>query len=128
MQATEDLSKRTTPLQAQIEDLGQLKDGWLDGEGRACTPALLERAGKFLNQLLVDADLPLPRLYPVPDGGISAEWDVANGEVLLTFDPTADRVELTAIVANKATREAAYAADGNGLSELKADLAPYFVV
>ena len=72
-------------LDAQLDDLGTLRDGWLDGDGAA-----LDRAGmkwfstKFAE--LYPAELPLPYLYPTPEGGLQAEWSLHGCKMDLEVD------------------------------------------
>ena len=68
----------------RLGEFRALKEGWLEGEGCA-----LSREG--LNWLATQfeqhypADLPLPYLYPTPEGGVRAEWsEGANAVVLET--------------------------------------------
>jgi len=60
-------------IDTQFAELAQLKDGWLNGEGSAYEPDQLNILATCFNQNL-SPDLPLPRIYPMPDGGIQAEW------------------------------------------------------
>jgi len=60
-------------IDSQFAELAQLKDGWLDGEGTAYEPKQLNALATYFNQNL-SPDLPLPRIYPMPDGRVQAEW------------------------------------------------------
>jgi len=72
-------------IDAQLEQIAQLRDGWLDGHGRAPSRAGLEwLATAFAEHF--DDDLALPYLYPTESGGIQAEWPVAGGEASLEID------------------------------------------
>ena len=72
-------------VDAQLDDLGTLRDGWLDGDGTA-----LDRAGlKWFSAMfgeLYPTDLPLPHLYPTPVGGLQAEWSLRGCEIDLEVD------------------------------------------
>lgn len=69
----------------RLEELVDLKDGWLDGKGRALAPEKLHwLTGSFDNYF--DADLPLPHLYPTPEGGIQAEWSLGDWEASLEIN------------------------------------------
>lgn len=57
----------------RLEELSQLRDGWLDGQGLSITAEALEVAESFLFRIL-DANLPRPGVFPVRDGGIQLEW------------------------------------------------------
>ena len=70
---------------ARLDELGTLQDGWFEGGGVAPTKTGLDWfsmmfEGNFPN------DLPLPYLYPTPDGNIQAEWSIAPNEITLEID------------------------------------------
>ena len=59
----------------QLDDLRKLEDGWLENDGKApCEKGLdwLEEAFR----LHYTGKAPPPYIYPTPEGGISAEWDI----------------------------------------------------
>jgi hypothetical protein len=57
----------------RIEELAQLKDGWLDGEGKAPTELAINNA-KSISTLL-DLFVEKRWIYPTPYGGIQIELD-----------------------------------------------------
>lgn len=69
----------------RLEELASLKDGWLDGKGQAPTMAKLQQLATLFDTNF-DADLPLPHLYPTPDGGIQAEWSLGDWEATLEIN------------------------------------------
>jgi len=75
------------PLDAgvRIDELRLLKDGWLDGEGLAPDPEGLSWLANAFDTSFPD-DLPLPYLYPTPEGGIQAEWSLDGREIELEID------------------------------------------
>lgn len=60
--------------------------GSFDGTGEATDPAVMERA-RALFATLVEGGAPVPRVYPVTDGGMQAEWTIGLREVSVTVDP-----------------------------------------
>ena len=74
----------TIGLESRIDELRSLQDGWLDGLGTAPTKAGLDWLVNTFNRWYPD-DLPLPYLYPTPEGGMQAEW---------SFDRTACSLEI----------------------------------
>ena len=72
-------------IAARIDELKLLTDGWLDGRGWALDSGGLDWIQELLETHLPD-DLPLPYLYPTPEGGIQAEWSIGGTEVSLEFD------------------------------------------
>ncbi len=82
------------PLDATIrlQELATLKDGWLDGEGRApLRDGLVWLETSFSSQF--GPELPLPRLYPTPEGNILGEWLLGRKDVSLDIDLAARRGE-----------------------------------
>ena len=80
-----------TPLDiaAQLDDLRNLKDGWADGvqhakdwgKGYGKAPSLkgLDWLGNKMEHEY-PKDLPLPRIYPTPEGGVQMEWTLGGFE------------------------------------------------
>ena len=70
----------------QLGDLRSMEDGWLDGEGRAPAPNLIDWLLQgFENHYPDEAESPY--LYPTVEGGVQAEWSVGGHEVSLRFHP-----------------------------------------
>ena len=83
-------------LDARLEELSTLRDGWFDGEGTAPTRATIDHAASSIRSLTAEGNVPTPYLYPTPEGDIRAEWPLADGEITATFDATGERVYLHA--------------------------------
>lgn len=71
---------------AEAVDAAEVEVGWLDGQGAATHPGAFERARSLLTRLL-EIGAPVPRVYPVPDGGVQAEWTIGSREVSVTVEP-----------------------------------------
>lgn len=72
-------------IPTRMEELKALRDGWLDGRGIAPAPAGLDwLAGEI--EARYSADLPLPYVYPVAEGGVRLEWSIEPREVSLEID------------------------------------------
>jgi hypothetical protein len=69
----------------RLAELAKLKDGWLDGKGRAAAKEKLDWLASSFHAWF-DAGLPLPYLYPTAEGGIQAEWTLSGWEVSLEID------------------------------------------
>ncbi len=70
---------------ARLNEIRNLKDGWLDGKGRAPSASGLEWFARILRKLGTKGTPP-PYLYPTPEGGVRAEWSLGSQDVSLDVD------------------------------------------
>ena len=84
-----------TPVAAQLDDLRSLQDGWADGVqhpsdwGNGYGKAPSRHGLDWLAQALAHEypnDLPIPRIYPTPEGGAQLEWRIGRYDVTLEVD------------------------------------------
>lgn len=75
---------------ARLGELGLLTDGWLEGQGVAPKRTGLDWFLDQYNQKYSD-ELPLPHVYPTPNGGIRLEWLHAQTDASLDVDLTGHR-------------------------------------
>jgi hypothetical protein len=69
-------------VSTRLAELAMLQNGWLDGKGQA----LDQRGLKWLAKVFDDSFspvLPLPRIFPTPEGCVIAEWTIGNYEISL---------------------------------------------
>lgn len=69
-------------INAQLDSLRILKDGWLEGGGNAPPQAGIEWLGSRFKTHF-QTKTPLPYLYPTETGGIQAEWSLGLHEISL---------------------------------------------
>jgi hypothetical protein len=69
----------------RLDELRELMDGWLDGQGFALAHAGLNWLAAGFDRHFPDA-LTLPHLYPTAEGGIQAEWSLSPQEISLEID------------------------------------------
>jgi len=68
---------------ARIDELRLLKGGWLDGKnGITLNKQDLDWFSEIFENYFT-GDLPLPYVYPVPDGGLLLEWSIADHDISL---------------------------------------------
>jgi hypothetical protein len=80
----------------RLEQMAALKDGWLDGKGKAPDKDKLTwLADQF--DAHFDRDLPLPYLYPTAEGGVQAEWTMNGTEVSLEINLESKQAEYQAL-------------------------------
>jgi hypothetical protein len=72
-------------IPARLEELKALRDGWLDGRGIAPPHSGLDWLASEI-EARYSADLPLPYIYPVAEGGVRLEWSIGSQEVSLEID------------------------------------------
>ena len=82
-------------IDRQLAGLRDLKDGWADGTqpaaqwgdgfGKAPSHLGLEWLALQLNRQCPQ-HIPLPYLYPTPEGGVQAEWSLGANEASLEID------------------------------------------
>ena len=70
---------------SRLDEFRTLKDGWYEGVGRAPRSEGLNWLATQFEQHY-PADLPLPYLYPTPEGGVRAEWSQGPNAVVLETD------------------------------------------
>ena len=74
-------------IRARLEELGKLKDGWLFDDP---SPAPRPEGLRWLSSVFVEhyypSGLPLPRLFPTPEGNIDAQWRFGDQRAILTID------------------------------------------
>lgn len=90
LDAIHDVSRVEDPadleaVDSRLDELEGLRGGWLDGYGAAPTPHALRSARRIVAELL-RLEVPKPRLYPTPDGGVQAEWTAGESEINVTFN------------------------------------------
>jgi hypothetical protein len=62
-------------LWKRIDSLAEVPNGWLDGDGLAPSAEALARVREVLARLLADHhEIPRPKVFPTPEGGLQAEW------------------------------------------------------
>ena len=69
---------------ARLAELRAMQDGWLDGYGKAPSHDGLAWLSTGFERHFPD-DLPLPHVYPTPEGGIEAEWSLGGQSVIFAI-------------------------------------------
>lgn len=69
---------------ARLDELRHMQDGWLDGGGKAPSHQELDWLSTSFQRNFPD-ELPLPYVYPTPEGGIEAEWSLGTHSAILEF-------------------------------------------
>jgi hypothetical protein len=83
-------------IETRLEELAQLRDGWLDGKGRAPERGALLRLTQAFDEHYAP-ELPLPYLYPTAEGGVQAEWTLGGWEASLEIELPAMEAQFQAL-------------------------------
>ncbi len=70
---------------ARLDELRQIRDGWLEGKGLAPPGSGLDWLADAFDRNFPE-EAPLPHLYPTETGGVQAEWSLGPNEVTLEVD------------------------------------------
>ena len=69
----------------RLDELRDMKEGWLDGDGAAPGHAGLDWLASNFERYF-PGDLPLPYIFPTPEGGVEAEWSIGKHSVTFEID------------------------------------------
>jgi hypothetical protein len=72
-------------IPSRLVELKNLKNGWLDGHGKAPGAESLNWLSEFMENSYPE-DLTLPYLFPTESGGIRAEWESSEYDQSLDID------------------------------------------
>ncbi len=72
-------------LLVQLSPLLQLRPGWDGDQARVTTEAAVDALIVVLSEVM-DDELAQPDLFPLPDGGLQAEWHVADVDLEIEVD------------------------------------------
>jgi hypothetical protein len=78
-------SRDPLDVTARLDELRALQDGWCEGTGRSPSDDGLDWYTFAFDRHFADG-LPLPYLYPTPEGGVQAEWSIGGREISLEID------------------------------------------
>jgi hypothetical protein len=97
-------------LDKRLDELASLNAGWLDGEGEIPRSDVLNRASRLLADLLT-FEVPRPRVFATPEGGVQAEWTIGDHEISITFEPGGELYAVSVNLASGQTEEPELASD-----------------
>ena len=72
-------------VSARLAEFKDMKDGWFEGEGTAPSIDGLDWLASAFERRYA-SDVPSPYLYPMPEGGIRAEWSFGANAIVLEID------------------------------------------
>lgn len=74
-------------LASRFDELAELKDGWFDGLGVGIETSFLENVRGLMREIVYEHNCYLPRVYPMPEGGIQVEWQLDDWDIEAEFLP-----------------------------------------
>jgi hypothetical protein len=83
-------------LAVQVDALGDLLEGWFDDEIEPYPAGALDWVGRVLDHLVGGFKVPIPYLYPTPQGRVRAGWVNSRWDVIADIDLTTHAVDLLA--------------------------------
>ena len=128
VQLDDAVSDTSADILARLGAMGDLRPGWLDGEGVGPDQATMNIASQILPDLIDREGLPAPAVFPTKDGSIQAEWQGMPWSIEVRFLPGGLRV--TAVADNLVEgRDELISIEVSGqlTSELAAWLRPHLV-
>lgn len=72
-------------FEASLNEIAALPAGWYYGQGIALTTEQIQFVGTLLSNLVEAIEFEFPSLFPIPDGGIQAEWEIGSWSISLGF-------------------------------------------
>lgn len=72
------------PLDERLGDIARTPAGWYSGQNPAPDASAIARMGELVALITTEAGVPVPYVYPLPDGGITGEWTRGDWEISAT--------------------------------------------
>lgn len=98
------------PFESRLDEISRVPAGWYREGNPAPNATTIQRMRTFVDMAVTDAGVPVPYIYPLPDGGIVAEWTRGDWEASATIAEQAGNIELHAL-------------DVEGLQEVEEEIA-----
>ena len=92
-------------IRVRLNELAALEPGWYakacidpgnTEEGKVITTSEIERVSELL-KICDGKNIPIPALYPRPEGGCVAEWTINGFEIAADFDFSENEISISAI-------------------------------
>lgn len=85
------------PFRARLDDIAKTPVGWFSDGNPAPDAVALAHMDAFVSRITSEAGVPAPYIYPLPEGGITAEWSRGDWEVSATIESGDSELELHAV-------------------------------
>lgn len=85
------------PFDERLDEIAEAEEGWYEPGNPAPSEAAVEAMRDVVKLMVLEVGAHAPYLYPLPDGGVAAEWTVGAWEASANVAPDGRTVELHAI-------------------------------
>ena len=85
------------PLDERLGEIARTPAGWYSGQNPAPDASAIARMGEFVALITTEAGVPVPYVYPLPDGSITGEWTRDDWEISATVTLPDLAIELHAL-------------------------------
>lgn len=85
------------PFDERLDLIARAEEGWYEPGNPAPTQAAIEAMRHFVRLVVLEVGSDAPYLYPLPDGGVGAEWTIGSWEASANIAPDGATIELHAI-------------------------------
>jgi len=119
-------SEAVANIIVRLNAMGEMRPGWLDGDGVPPTPQTIQVATDVLRAIIDDEELPPPGVFPTAEGNILAEWQRSPWSVELRILAGSERIEVIADnLAENRDESTTIEASDHATSDLAAWLRPF---
>lgn len=73
-------------FEERLDEIARTPAGWYSPNNPAPVPEAIEKMRHFIATVVPEAAIPYPYIYPMPEGGIRAEWTRGGWEISATID------------------------------------------
>lgn len=85
------------PFDERLDEIARADAGWYEPGNPAPSTAAVEAMRAFVSVVVQEVGAHAPYLYPLPDGGVGAEWTIGAWEASADIGPEGTSIELHAI-------------------------------
>lgn len=85
------------PFDERLDEIAQSEEGWYEPGNPPPTHAAVEAMRNFVRLAVLEVGAHAPYLYPLPEGGVAAEWTMGAWEASANIAPEGAMIELHAI-------------------------------
>lgn len=85
------------PFDERLDEIAQAQEGWYAPGNPAPSQSAIEAMRRFVRFAVLEVGSHAPYLYPLPDGGVAAEWTMGSWEASANIASEGVSVELHAI-------------------------------